>query len=177
MAPKGSPAERPKRGPYRMTKLEARHGEIVGMLAVHTPRVEICRELGVAPSNLWLFVKRHQAEIEEATERRNRRVADYIVANQVDRIAELQWWYDKTRAEVAEHGITVEEVITSGDKESTITTREYRATLVKEARGILRDAAEELGQIKQPAKTEVNDRRTYVLQLVNGDHSDTPQLG
>ncbi len=152
----------------RQTKLEARKGELVGMLAIGTPLAQIREEMGCNPRSLWLFKTKYRDEINEAMERRNRRLADYSIAQQVDRIAELQWWYDRTLEEAKAHGVA----------ESDETgMRIYKATLVKEARGILRDAAEELGQIKQPAKQEISTHQTYVLQLVRNDHSDIPQLG
>ncbi len=182
MAPKGSPAEHAPRQ-TQLAGLELRKGEIIGLLVIGTSHRQIAADLGLPRSGLWRFIKKHREEIQDAIDRRARRLEDHIIANQVDRIAELQWWYDKTKAEVAEHGITVEEVEVvsspskTDDKTTTISTREYRATLVKEARGILRDAAEELGQIKQPAKQEISTHQTYVLQLVRNDHSDIPQLG
>ncbi len=153
MAPKGSPAEVVSPW-FRISKTDAMKGEIVGMLATGMPQAEIQRELNLSKNTLWRFIQSHRAEIQAAVDRRARRLEDYTIASQIDRIAELQWWYDKTKAEAEEFGITVVETITSGkaDKEVITATREYRAAMVKEARGILRDAAEELGQLKDKPK-------------------------
>ncbi len=168
MAPKGSPAERGPNVMKRLSKLEAQKGEIIGMIVTGMPNPEIRDVLGCTPNALWRFKQKHLDEIEAAHNRRQLRLTDYSIAQQVDRIAELQWWYDRTIEEAKAHGVA---------ESDEAGMRIYKATMVKEARGLLRDAAEELGQIKQPAKNEITDRRTYVLQLVRNDHSDIPQLG
>ena len=143
MAPKGSPAEKFTKPTVRLSKLEVNKGELIGMIATGWPNREICDELHIHINALARFKQSHRAEIDAALERRARRLEDYSIASQVDRIADLQWWYDACRKEAEVYGHAV-----VNDKG----VREYRAGMAQQARGFLRDAAEELGQLKDKPK-------------------------
>jgi hypothetical protein len=178
----------------RQNHLEARAGEIIGMLAVGTPHSEIRDILGVGSAVLYAFKRRHQAEVDAAIARRNKRIEDYAIAQQVDRLEALNDRWLRGRELLAiraadtrydEPGYTTGLMVHNlkgvgtGDAAKVVDQYEVDTGLLAELRAIERAAAEELGQIKQPAKTEISDKRTYILQLVNGDvvDGDVPQLG
>ena len=125
--------------------------------------VEIAKRVNVHHSAIAKFRKRHEPEITAHVAEVERQITDYAIAHKVNRIAELQHLYDLTRQEVDEFGITVVEQRTemNDGKETVIVTRDYRSGLVKEARGILRQASEELDQL--PRGSDHSTSETFVL--------------
>jgi hypothetical protein len=123
------------------------------------------------------FRDRHAAtHIEPVVKEVERQVSDYAIASKVNRVAELQHLYDLTRAEVDAYGITIVETRTEtrGDTETVYVTRDYRSGLVKEARGILDQVSEELGQ-KPKADQNINLRAQVIVRQVKG--FDPERLG
>lgn len=119
------------------------------------------------------FRDRHADELAPLVEAVEKQITDYAIASKVNRIAALDDMLARLQAEVAEYGIAITEVEynTDGDEERRIETRNFRAGLVREFRGLMRDAAEELGQMPKTAAVALNDNRTYILQVVKSDDS------
>lgn len=130
------------------------------------PDAEIARRIGASREAVYHFRKRHPEVIEPVAAEIERQIIDFAIANKVNRIAELQHLYDMTRKEVDEYGITIVEERTEYDRDGSSTvikTRDYRSSLVKEARAILSQVAEELDQLPR-GTTQVNiDNRVQVL--------------
>lgn len=115
--------------------------------AMTTKRLSVTRQAVTA------FRLRHGELVEAKIEEAVAEVKQRWISDKDLRLAELEHWYDLTRKEADEFGITVVERVTEtkgeGDEATEVVTetRDYRAALVKEARGILRQASEELGQL------------------------------
>lgn len=137
---------------------------------------EIARELSttkrpVSYQAVYQFRDRHKAELEPAIEEIERQITDYAIANKVARVAELQHLYDVSRKEIDEYGVTIVETrheYAKGEEVAVIETRDYRASLVREARGILHQAAEEMGQLPKAADVTVNIDKALLVRYVEG---------
>ena len=141
-----------------------------GLIAEGVTDAEIARRIGVSRQAVTAYKHKHPDLVAPVVDEIVRQVTDYAIANKVNRIAELQHLFELTRQEVDEYGITAVETRTEtdGDKETVIVTRDYRSGLVKEARGILRQVAEELAQLPRP-ETNVNiDNRQIIVRYVEG---------
>jgi len=137
----------------RRTSLEKHQDEVIALLLTGSTAPEIAAKYKVQRESVWRFMKRHEDRLAALQQAVTKQVEDYAIAHQVNRVAELQFLYDLTRNEVDEFGVTIVErrIETQGKGddaiETVIETRDYRASLVKEARGLLHQAAEELGQL------------------------------
>ena len=122
------------------------------------------------------FRNRHAADIAPVVERIEREITDYAIAQKVNRIAALDDICQRIRQEVEEYGLAVTEVEydSSGKEERRIETRNFRASLVRELRGVMRDVAEELGQLPQIEK-RYGDTNIMAQQVVIV--RETPGLG
>jgi len=107
------------------------------------------------------FRDRHADELAPMVEAVEKQITDYAIASKVNRIAALDRLLGGMEREVADYGLI----------EDSEDGRYFRDKLVKEIRGVLRDAAEELGQMPKTAAVELNDNRTYILQVVKSDDS------
>ncbi len=136
----------------------------------------IARELGVTKQAVYKHIKNHERpKIVAIKEAEFTALKDNWISDKTERLSRLQMLAEKTLAEVDEYGVVVvERVIETskdGTKETVTETRDYRASLVRELRGLFSDAAAELGQRPSPPNITVNnDNRTQVLvrQLVDG---------
>ena len=89
----------------------------------------------------------------------DRQVTDYAIAQKVNRIADLDGLNTAVKGWIAENGLS----------ERQGKTVHFRGDAVNAQRGVLRDAAEELGQIERPPMLVVNnDNRKYVLRWGDG---------
>jgi hypothetical protein len=153
----------------RRRVLERNHAEVVALLASGATQPEIAQRFGVARSTVLRFVGRNGEEIAQKRRRVDLAVEDYAIASKVFRIGELDHLYAQMRGELDKYGMFVVEE-SEDDNGLRVLTRDFRAQMVKELKGTLRQAAEELAQLPRPT-VEVSDRRTYVLQVVMSENS------
>ena len=118
------------------------------------------------------FRLRHMDDIKPLVAMKVETEARHLLGDKDARLAEYEWLYGLHRAEAEEYGVGVTEVRyesqRGSDVETRIETRDHRSGMVKAMTTILRSVAEETGQLPR-ATVEVSDRRTYVLQVVNGN--------
>lgn len=151
--------------------------EVVAWLTEGKPVAEIARELGVSYQAVYKWRDAHAAELAVVSAKLDRKVERHAIAHVDNRIAELQHLFDLTRKEVDDYGITVVErrIEKDGEAETIIETRDYRKDLVHEARGLLNDAAEQLGQKPKP---DVHvQQNVMIIRQIRGDTDDVFVLG
>ena len=113
------------------------------------------------------FRQRHTAELGPATAKIERDSLDYAIASKVNRIAALDDLLQRMQAEIAEYGLAVTEVeYIEGKEDRRIETRNFRATLVREIRAVIRDASEELGQLPRAPEANVTVNVGVAVDLV-----------
>jgi len=162
-SPSRTKSKKPLERPQTRKKVEA-------WIVEGLPNTEIARRVGVHHSAVAKFRHRHEDSIQPIVAEVERQIIDYAIANKVNRIAELQHFYDLTRKEVDEYGIIVVETRTETDGEgvhattTVIETRDYRSSLVKEARGILRQVSEELDQLPRSSTINIDNRTQIVIR-------------
>jgi hypothetical protein len=108
---------------------------------------------------------RHADLLQPVKQRTEEALVELAITNKAWRLQQLQKLVLLSLLEVDNYGITVVEETVSQDakgKAVTTRTRDYRAGLVREVRGLLRDAAAELGELPRPAVVEVHDNSTTV---------------
>ena len=113
-----------------------------------------------------LFKARHRADLDSLRQALDAKVKDDWIAQTAARVGKLQRIYEAAEAEADEFGFTVVErrIESDGDKEAVIETRDFRAAMVREMRGLLKDAAVEMGQIQQAApNVTFNDNRQITI--------------
>jgi len=133
--------------------LDSNAPEVVAIIAGGDRPSDIARLYGVAPSSITRFTERHAAAIAAMRTEVIKQVEDYYIAHKVNRIAALDKLYRLMDAEVDEDGLAVTEVrheYRNGEQVAEVETRDFRGSLVREMRGVLKDAADELGQIPRP---------------------------
>jgi hypothetical protein len=126
---------------------------------------EVAAVMNVTRQAITKFRHRHAAEIAPIVEQVEAAIIDVALKDKENRIRELAWLYGLARTEAEEHGITITETRYEGrgeDREE-YQTRDFRAGMVKEMRGLLADIADELGQ-RSGKGGDINiDNRTQVL--------------
>lgn len=125
------------------------------------------KKLVTSRQAITAFRHRHAPELSASVNAIVKQAEDFAIANKVGRLAELQWLYEQTKAEVEEHGLVTEKVTTAEDGGPHF-SREYRAAMVKEMRGLLKDAAVELGQIATKGGDTYNIEKAVLVREVHG---------
>lgn len=141
--------------------LESHKDKVIGLILQGTPGREVARQFKVSETAVRMFKRRHADVLIPAKDALVEAVVDLSLSTVEGRVRELAWLYETTKQEAVDYGITVTEVDFSQNGESRTETREFRAPLVKEMRGIVHDIAEQLHQLD---KGTINiDARTQVL--------------
>ena len=120
------------------------------------------------------FAVRHAAEIAERQQMIASLAKTDWIGNKEQRIRELASLYQVLSAELAEHGPRVKEVREIAEDGTQTTTRYGGGWLPVQLRGILRDAAEELGQIDRPGTTVNVDARSILVRQYDIDAEAIP---
>lgn len=158
--------------PKKLGKLEAHATEIITMLLDGTSQRDVAAHFGGTLRGIQLLAERHEEDLTKAKEAASAVVVDNWIVDKARRIAELQWLYEQTKAEASEYGLTIVEERheqTDGDGATVITkTRDYRASMVKEMRGLLKDAAIEEGQIVPAAPNKGGMVREVIIREYEG---------
>lgn len=113
------------------------------------------------------FRRRHADKLTTVKAEVIKAVQDYAIADKVYRIGVLDKLASLMVAEVDAKGIMLTETTFSKEGEKTYESRELHDKLVKEIRGVLKDAADELGQIPKAAP-EVNVNVGLLVRYVEG---------
>lgn len=127
--------------------------EVVAIFATGERPVDVARMYGVDKSTATRFEHEHREAIDAMRVEVIKQVEDYAIAHKVNRIAALDKLYRLMDAEVDEDGLAVTEIrheYRNGEQVAEVETRDFRGALVREIRGVLKDAADELGQIPRP---------------------------
>jgi len=124
--------------------LDSNAPEVVAIIAGGDRPSDIARLYGVAPSSITRFTERHAAAIAAMRTEVIKQVEDYAIAHKVNRVAALDKLYTDIGAWIAENSLTETTYGEGG------TTRRFRADAVNALRGVLKDAATELGQLPRP---------------------------
>lgn len=98
------------------------------------------------------FRKRHATEIEPAIEQAAVAVVERAITDKSVRLVKLDDMFQKCEEALNEYGVMITEESTYGSGEHTTLTitRRFNGAMIREMRGLLRDAAEELGQMPRP---------------------------
>ncbi len=157
-------------------KLECRAAEIIGLLLAGKTEREVAEIIGCSHKGLQLFKDRHAQELASIHEQATAAAAHLWITDKVQRTTILQEMAELTLAELREYGITVVEERheqTDADGAVVITkTRDYRASAVKELRGLLKDAAIEEGQIVPAAPNKGGMTREVIIREYEGVPQD-----
>ncbi len=136
---------------------------------------EIARRLGVSRQAVHFHLKKN-TDVQTAKKRFQ---VDMVIDNWLTekrfRLEKMQKVYDDLEAIAIERTYSVTETTAVGD-DVTVTAKRIDGALMTAMRGLLSDAADELGQKPRGATIDLSDRRTYVLQVVKSGASDV-ELG
>lgn len=161
----------PERRLSSRNKLENRREEVIAAFVQGWPWSQIQQHFDCKAASLGAFRERHLEEIEGQRAKVAKAVEDYAIASKVFRIGELDHLYGEMRKELDEYGMFVTEVATDDDGKR-IETRDFRAAMVKELKGTLRQAAEELAQLPRAPDANINVNVGLAVALVWQDGSE-----
>lgn len=160
-----------RRSTNRRGVLERNAPEIVAILATGEQPSEVARLYGVDRSAITHFEDRHEADIAAMSAEVRRQVEDFAIASKVERIATLQRLADDVTAYLDDRGL-MERTVTTTKDGATIERERFAREVAAELRAILKDAADELGQIPRPSD-QINVNVAVGVQLVwqDGDQA------
>jgi len=114
------------------------------------------------------FRKRHAGELASAVQAVEQAIVNVAIKDKEERIRKLARIYERCEEFVEQNGVMVTEVEYRNDGETTIETRRFQTGLVREMRGILKDVAEELGQIPRADTAAVAVAVQVIVREVHG---------
>ncbi len=113
---------------------------------------DIAAQLGISRQAVHKHLNKRAEELSTKKQLLVDAVVDNWITDKKARLERLRLMADKTLAEADEYGIVVVDRVTETTKEGNTETvtvsehRDYREALVRQLRGLLSDAADELGQ-------------------------------
>ncbi len=120
------------KGRYKLTKAWVRTELIRSLAEGKISQTDLAKRYGVGQSGIAEFKRRHAVDIERLKDSLNDEWADLWATKKRNRIAELECLFD------------------------TVSDGPLTPTVIRELRGILRDIAEEMGDITNKNKVEVD---------------------
>lgn len=125
--------------------------------------------IAVTHSAVAGFQRRHKDEIAILEDAVRREISELAVTEKAERIRRLSALYDGMQAIVDKQGLLIEDVKWIGDAETgrEVKVVRFNAGLVQQMRGVLRDIADELGDIPRPAiniQTNVSQEVKVVVE-------------
>ncbi len=130
--------------------------------------VEVAAKYDVSRSAVTQFIERHSPVITALQVEAERQVQDYAIASKVWRVKELDSLYNDVSQWIAEHGFTETSVRYDRDGNEVGRTERLRADALAQVRGLLDDAAKELGHRVTKGDT------TNIAAVVNIIRGGTP---
>lgn len=133
---------------------------VIGMLIDGKSEAQVANELPlywkVTPQAIHKFKVRHEADIESAREALKLQTRDVAITDSAERKRLYQQYLDELHEYQREY--TLNDIREKFDLDGNIVQRERRfnSALVAQKRAILRDVAEEMGDISRAAKVQVN---------------------
>lgn len=111
------------------------------------------------------FQRRHREEIVTLEDAVRTQLTGRAITEKAERIRRLSALYDGMQAIVDERGLMAEDVKWIGDTESgrEVKVQRFDAGLVREMRAVLREVAEQLGQIPRPPINVSNTQEVRVI--------------
>ena len=149
-----TPQRSATRSNKRRNVLEHHAPEVVAILATGEQPAEVARIYSVERSSVTRFVERHTDAIEAMRAEVIEQAQQFLIADKMFRIGALDGLFQQMAEEARAYGI----VETGEDG------RYFRDKLVNQMRGVLKDAAEELGQITPPDKNPTGPMREIIMR-------------
>jgi len=128
----------------RRNVLDNRKDEVIAALVSGDSYSVAADRFGVSKAAIAYFVVRHEVALRTMREKVAEAVEDYHIAHKVNRIAALDKLYTDIGSWIKENSLTETTYGEGG------TTKRFRADAVNALRGVLKDAATELGQLPKP---------------------------
>ncbi len=129
----------------RRTKLEKQHADVVSDLITGLKPAEVARKYAVSRSAVHDFVSRHKESISALQLDADRQVESYAIAHKVFRIADLDALYNRSLDFLSQQGFSEQVERFNRDGEVVSRTNRFRDTTMAQLRGLLDDAAKEMG--------------------------------
>lgn len=133
------------RATTRRTALEKRRELVLADLIDGMKAADVARKYKVERSSVTRFAHKYKAELTAMSLKVEKAVEDYAIASKAHRIGELARLYDDVTAWIGEHGYTESTVRYDRDGNEVGRTERLRADALAQIRGLLADAALELG--------------------------------
>jgi hypothetical protein len=130
--------------------LERNRAEVVAILATGDQPADVARLYGVEVSTVTRFVDRYAEPIAALRVEVVKQIEDYAIASKVNRIAALDKLYGEIDVWLEEHSLSERTVRWDEDGNEVGETIRFRADAINALRGVLKDAATELGQLPKP---------------------------
>lgn len=157
-----------KRLTQRRTKLEKQKELVLTDLLGGLSQAEVAQKYMVSRPAVSTFVDRHRDSLTALQLEVGRQVTDYAIASSVFRVRELDSLYNKVMTFLAEQGFAERITRYNRDGEVVSQTDRVRDTTIAQIRGILDDAAKELGHRVTKGDT------TNIAAVVNIIRGGTP---
>ncbi len=157
-----------KRLTKRRTKLEKRQSEVIADLISGLAPVEVAKKYAVARSSVGDFIDRHRETVTALQLAYDEQVRNFAIASKVFRVRELDSLYNESRDWLREQGYSERVTRYNRDGEVVSQTDRYRDATIAQIRGLLGDAAAEMGE-----RTTKGDT-TNIAAVVNIIRGGTP---
>jgi ParB-like chromosome segregation protein Spo0J len=151
----------------RRNVLEYHAPEVVAILATGEQPAEVARIYGVERSSVSRFLERHADDVNSMRAEVIKQVEDYAIAQKVHRIATLQRLADDVTAYLDDRGLIERSTMTTKDG-TTIERERFAREISAELRAILKDAADEMGQLPQRAGDTYNIDKAIIVREYGG---------
>ncbi len=128
----------------------------------------LSQSAAVTPPAVTQFADRHSADLDAMRAEIVRQVEDYAIAQKVNRIASLDALHGEIEEWLAEHTLTERSVRYDKDGNEVGETLRFRGDAVNALRGVLKDAADEMGQLPQRAGDTYNIDKAIIVREYSG---------
>lgn len=142
---------------------------LIALLADGSTLDAAAQELGVTRQSVSEFAGRHLDEINERRAMIAELAKQEWIGNKQERLRKIASLYFMVEAAITEQGVKTAELKTVHPDGTQETVRWNGAALIQQARGLLRDAAEELGQIERPAQVHNTQINQFLIRQYEAD--------
>ncbi len=156
------------RATQRRTRLEKQREDVLADLLEGKTQAEVAKKYAVFPTSVAKFADRHSGELEAMSLKVEKAVEDYSIANKVWRVGQLQWLYQSSVDFLEQQGFSERVTRYNRDGDVISETQRYRDSAMAQLRGLLDDAAKELGHRVTKGDT------TNIAAVVNIIRGGTP---